>query len=274
MEKKLFCERGPLAYKLSVKKEMLKRFLRDQFTTEQFARTKSESTLPELWAEHASVIVRRLNGVDLRLQENKRQNLRLAGERVNGLIVHPGETFSFWQTVGKPSARKGYLEGLVIEHGKVGSGIGGGLCQLGNLIHYMVLHSPLEVTELHHHSDALFPDERRRVPFGTGTSISYNYIDYRFKNTGIYDVQILIWDDGEELKGQLRSSGKNPYRYELTEEDHHFSKEDDGYYRNSKVYRLTVGKRTNKVMKKELILDNHSKVLYDPALIPPEQIRQ
>lgn len=274
MEKKLFCERGPLAYKLSVKKESFKRFIRDQFTTEQFARTKSESTLPELWAEHSSVIVRRLNGVDLRLQENKRQNLRLAGERVNGLIIHPGETFSFWKTVGKPSARKGYLEGLVIEHGKVGSGIGGGLCQLGNLIHYMVLHSPLEVTELHHHSDALFPDERRRVPFGTGTSISYNYIDYRFKNTGIYDVQILIWDDGEELKGQLRSSGKNPYRYELTEEDHHFSKEDDGYYRNSKVYRLTVGKRTNKVMKKELILDNHSKVLYDPALIPPEQIRQ
>ena len=274
MEKKLFCERGPLAYKLSVKKESFKRFIRDQFTTEQFARTKSESTLPELWAEHSSVIVRRLNGVDLRLQENKRQNLRLAGERVNGLIIHPGETFSFWQTVGKPSARKGYLEGLVIEQGKVGSGIGGGLCQLGNLIHYMVLHSPLEVTELHHHSDALFPDERRRVPFGTGTSISYNYIDYRFKNTGIYDVQILSWDDGEELKGQLRSSGKNPYRYELTEEDHHFSKEDDGYYRNSKVYRLTVGKRTNKVMKKELILDNHSKVLYDPALIPPEQIRQ
>ncbi len=36
------------------------------------------------------------------------------------------------------------------------SGYGGGLCQMANMIHYLVLNSPLEVTELHHHSDALF----------------------------------------------------------------------------------------------------------------------
>ena len=34
------------------------------------------------------------------------------------------------------------------------------------------MHSPLEVTELHTHSDALSPDHGKRVPFGTGTSIS------------------------------------------------------------------------------------------------------
>ena len=51
-------------------------------------------------------------------------------------------------------------------------GVGGGLCQMANMIHWLILHTPLEVTELHHHSDALFPDVKRRVPFGTGTSIS------------------------------------------------------------------------------------------------------
>ena len=44
------------------------------------------------------------------------------------------------------------------------------------------MHSPLKVTELHTHSDALSPDHGTRVPFGTGTSVSYNYVDYRFKN--------------------------------------------------------------------------------------------
>ena len=52
---------------------------------------------------------------------------------------------------------------------------------MANMIHWLVLHTPLEVTELHHHSDALFPDVKRRVPFGTGTSISYKALDYRFK---------------------------------------------------------------------------------------------
>ena len=273
MAKKLFCERGPWAYALSVKKEKLKRTLQNQFSQETIARTKNAEPLPNLWTAHSSVIVRRLAGVDLRMQENKRTNLRLACECNNGIIIRPGETFSFWLTIGKPSARKGYLEGLYIEHGKVGSGVGGGLCQMGNLIHYMVLHSPLEVTELHHHSDALFPDERRRVPFGTGTSVSYNYVDYRFKNTGTSDVQLLVWTDEEELHGELRSAQENPCRYELIEEDHHFSKEGDDYFRNSKVYKLTIEKETGKTMKKELILENHSKVMYDPALIPPEQIR-
>ena len=57
---------------------------------------------------------------------------------------------------------------------------------MANMIHWLVLHTPLTVTELHHHSDALFPDVKRRVPFGTGTSISYKALDYRFKNTTEY----------------------------------------------------------------------------------------
>ena len=56
----------------------------------------------------------------------------------------------------------------MISSGGFRSGVGGGLCQLANMVHWLLLNSPLTVTELHHHSDALFPDERRTVPFGTG----------------------------------------------------------------------------------------------------------
>lgn len=71
-------------------------------------------------------------------------------------------------------------------------GLGGGLCNLGNTIHLLVLHSPLTVTEFHSHSDALAPDHGKRVPFSSGTSVSYNYIDYRFKNNTDQNVQLLL----------------------------------------------------------------------------------
>ena len=220
------------------------------------------------------MLVRRLHGVDLQLQQNKVTNIRLAAEKINGLLIRPGETFSFWYTIGKTSARKGYREGLVIRNSKVESGVGGGLCQMGNLIHWLVLNSPLTVTELHHHSDALFPDERRRVPFGTGTSVCYNHIDYRFRNDTDQTVQLLVWIDGDELRGELRSEKPFPHHYRLVEENHHFRKEGDKYYRVSRIYKDTYDKKTGKLLMHQLVLDNHSEVMFDYDLIPKEQIRE
>lgn len=273
MGRKLFCQMNPVFYQISLKKERMRRYLQDLRSKEEFAAYRQEEPLPNLVKEHSSVLIRRLHGVDIRLQENKVTNIRLACEKLNGLVIYPGQTFSLWKTLGKTTAKKGYKEGLVITGGKVSSGIGGGMCQMGNLIHWLVLHSPLKVTELHHHSDALFPDERRKVPFGTGTSVCYNHIDYRFKNETDQPVQLLTWIDGDELRGELRSERTFPYTYRLVEEDHHFSREGDEYYRNSKVFRLVSDRESGEEMKKELILDNHSRVMYDPALIPKDQIR-
>jgi vancomycin resistance protein VanW len=141
------------------------------------------------------------------------------------------------------------------------------------MIHWLVLSSPLEVIELHHHSDALFPDERRRVPFGTGTSIFYKNVDYRFYNPTDQIVQILIWREDGELCGELRTTERFPYRYRIAEENHHYRLESGKYYRISQVYRFVIDRDTNETVRKELILDNHSEVLYDYALIPPEEIR-
>ena len=272
-KRKLFCERGPVCYQISLHKEYLKRDLKDLFSSEKIAKQHSKKELPYTIKSHTSILLRKLEGVDMKLQENKITNLTLASKKINGIVIHPGEVFSFWKTVGNPTKRKGYKEGLTISSSELKSGIGGGLCQLANMIHYLVLNSPLSVTELHHHSDALFPDERRRVPFGTGTSVFYNNVDYRFKNNQDYDVQILVWLDSGELCGELRSDSDIPYRYKLVEENNHFVLEDDTYYRISQVYKITIDKETNKEIKKELILDNHSKVMYDYDLIPKELIR-
>lgn len=273
MARKLFCELSPTCYKISVFKEQTKRNMKNRLDKNKLATTKLEEELPNIVKSHTSIILRKLYHVDMQLQENKKINLMIAAKKLNGLVIHPNEIFSFWYLVGETTRKYGYKEGLVISKMGLKSDIGGGLCQLANMIHYLILNSPLKVVELHHHSDALFPDDRRRVPFGTGTSVFYNYLDYRFKNTTDQDVQLLLWVNDDVLCGELRSEHEFPYRYKLVEENHHFKKEGDKYYRISQVYRLVIDRKTNQEIRKELILDNHSEVMYDYHLIPEGEIR-
>ena len=275
MGRKLFCEYGPIFYKISLFKEAIKKDLKDFKNGKKFAKKINKENFEHIWKGDTKVLLRKLHGVDMQLQKNKVTNLRIASKKIDGIIVKPGEEFSFWNLVGNATKRKGYLEGLVISNSQMKKGVGGGLCQMANMIHWLVLHTPLEVTELHHHSDALFPDVKRRVPFGTGTSISYKALDYRFKNTTNTPIQIRIWLDDTMLYGEIRSNEPLKQRYKIVEEDNYYEKEDDGiYYRNSKVYRIIIDKETKQEIKKELILNNHSQVMYDYELIPKEEIRE
>lgn len=55
------------------------------------------------------------------------------------------------------------------------------------------------------------------------------------------------------------------------EENHHFAKEGDDYFRISQIYRLVIDNETGETVRKELLLNNHSRVMYDHSLIPKEQ---
>ncbi|MFN5890137.1 MAG: VanW family protein, partial [Bacteroidota bacterium] len=63
---------------------------------------------------HKSVLLRPLKDVDMYLQHNKVINLQIACAAMHGTIIYPGQTFSLWRLVGKPSKSKGYLEGLAL----------------------------------------------------------------------------------------------------------------------------------------------------------------
>ncbi len=271
-KRKLFCEFGPVCYQIAAAKECLRRTVSDCVRRVPLAKNKDSRLLPEVWKSHSSVLIRQLVGVDPDLQKSKVKNLWIAGQKLNGLVVWPGEVFSFWKTVGRCTKRRGYQQGMTILVDHVGSGIGGGLCQMANLIHYMVLHTPLAVTELHHHSDALFPDSGRHVPFGTGTSVFYKNVDYRFCNTTQYPVQLHIWQDDEFLYGELRSICPLGEKYRLEEQQSGFVAEGEDWYRVSEVYRTVTNRQTGEQIRRELILKNHSRVLYDSGLIPSDQI--
>ena len=271
--KRLFCEINPTCYAIALQKEIIKRHIKNFLGREKFAKTVQKQKLPNLVSSHSSNLIKRGKGIDLSLQEGKAENIRLASGKINGMIIHPGEVFSFWKTVGKTTRRKGYQDGRIIVGNQIKPGLGGGLCNLGNTIHWLVLHSPLEVTEFHSHSDALAPDEGKRVPFSSGTSVCYNSVDYRFRNNTDQDVQILVWCENEKLYAELRSEREYPWEYQLVEENHHFAKKGAKYYRISKIYREQTEKATGKITEKKLVLDNHSEVMYDYDLIPQDQIR-
>lgn len=275
MSRRNFCDLGPFAYAISVRKQIIVRHIHNFLHKENYATTRQEAPMPALIHAYSCNMIKRGPGIDLRLQVNKAENIRLACKRMNQLVIRPGESFSFWHYVGKTSRKNGFAEGRVIVNGKLVAGTGGGLCNLANAIHLLAMHSPLTMTELHHHSDALAPDpDGKRTPYSAGTSVNYNYLDLRFRNDTGQPVQLLAWCEGDELHAELRTTQEYPYTYRIVEEGHHFHKSESGqYYRLSKIYRETIARPTGEVVKKELKWDNRSKVMFDPSLIPSEQIR-
>ena len=269
----LFCDINPTCYAISVKKENLKRHLQDLKRKENFATDFQKEKLTYVVSERSSNMIKRAEGVDLASQFNKAKNIELACQKLNGLVIKPGEVFSFWKLVGKISEKKGYKAGRVIERNKLILGIGGGICNLANTINLLVIHSPLLITEFHTHSDALAPDETGRIPLNAGTSVSYNHIDYKFKNTTNQSFQLMLWCEGEVLHAALRSERELPYTYDILEENHHFTKEKEKFYRISKIYKATLSKTSGDMVEKTLIWDNHSEVMFDYGLIPKDQIR-
>ena len=266
MSRKLFCEISPLTYKISVQKNIIFRNIRDIFSKNKFATKIMDYKLPVVIYEHKSLIRRVLGNVDMQLQENKAVNLSIAAPKVNGVVIRPGEVFSFWKLVGKSKASKGYKPGLTISKSNVSSGIGGGMCQFTNLIHWMVLHSPLDIIEHHHHDGFdLFPDFNRQIPFGTGTSVSYNYIDYRVKNNTNQTFQLITYVTDTHLCGELRATKTFGTKYHIKSKEECFVRENGIVYRTGKVFRECIDKNTGNLISSECIRQNHAKVMYDTS---------
>ncbi len=264
MPRRLFCEISPLAYKISTFKCRAIRSVKNLFIRQHFSKVKQEELLPVVVYKHNSLIRRKLGNTQMELQENKAVNLAISAPKVNGILIRPGEIFSFWHLVGNTTAAKGYKEGVTIFRSQTKPGVGGGICQFTNLIHWMVLHTPLTIIEHHHHDGIdLFPDYNRQVPFGTGTSILYNYLDYRFKNESDITYQLITYVTDTHLCGELRASDNLPVKYHIKTENERFVRVDDAVYRQGQVFRMCIDKETGNELSRELIRDNHARVMYN-----------
>jgi len=239
----------------------------------RWAKQKS-APLQALVFSHQTPLLRRLKNVEMYLQHNKVTNLRIAAAKINSLLIRPGETFSFWRAVGNPTAQRGFLEGLVLENGQIGKGIGGGLCQMGNLIYWMALHTPLTVTERWRHSYDVFPDEARVLPFGSGATLAYNYIDLQLRNDTAQIFQLNIWLTASDLHGEFRTDAPPDERFEVREQEHLIRHEPwGGYSRHNRIVRQVFSVGDGTLLREEAVTENHALMMYQPFLggeKPPE----
>lgn len=243
-----------------------KRYLTWYLSKTKFAKEISNEYLLFEIFSHKSILMRQLKNVDMYLQENKKTNLKIAAAKINGLIIRPGETFSFWKLVGKTDRKSGYLEGLALSNGKITKDIGGGLCQLANLIYWMTIHTPLKVTERWRHGYDVFPDVSRTQPFGSGATVAYNYVDLQVYNPTSETFQLLVNLDDTFLKGQWRSEAEIPFTYKIIEKNHGIHSQNwGGYTRHNEIYREIMDK-SGKVIDTEFVAENDAVMMYNPLL--------
>lgn len=220
--------------------------------------------LPYLVKRHSTRLIKRLGDSDLQLQRNKVVNLRIIAPLLDGVRIRPGEVFSFYRLIGEPTRARGFLDGMELSRGRPRAGVGGGLCQMASLLHWLVLHSPLTVTERSVHSFDPFPDHQRSLPFGTGCAVFYNYIDFAFRNDTSYTFQLRIWLTETDLWGELRSDREIADTYKVYEKRHRFLRRGGEFYRSNEIWRRVMERRTGRHRYDEWIKSNFVRVMYTP----------
>lgn len=244
----------------------MKRYFKWYFGDKRYALEKNEDLLPYIVFNHKTPLLRKLRDVDMWLQHNKIINLKLATRKIDKLMVYPNEVFSYWKSIGKTTKRKGYVEGMVLSNGKAVTGVGGGLCQLSNLIFWMSLHTPMKVIERYRHGFDAFPDSNRTQPFGSGATCAYNYLDLQIQNTTKQKFQLHIYLDKTHLIGEWRSSKPTMTNYEVYEKEHKITHEVwGGYMRHNQIFRKVFNLKGEQIGD-EFVTQNHAIMMYEPML--------
>ena len=232
----------------------------------RWAKERQGERLPCIQSAHATPLLRHLRGDQMEWQRNKVVNLKLAVARLDGLILHPGETFSYWKLIGKPTRQKGYREGMVLFLGQIGSDVGGGLCQLSNLIFWMTLHTPLTVVERYRHSHDVFPDADRTQPFGSGATCAYPHRDLMIRNDTGQDFQLCLRVGETHLQGEWRAMRPPERRYEVVERDARIDQAAwGGYIRHNALYRDVYDLQGN-FLEEQFLFTNDALMMYSPLL--------
>lgn len=108
-------------------------------------------------------------------------NIALAASRLNGILVKPGEVFSFNEALGDVSVYTGYRQAYIIKDGRTILGDGGGVCQVSTTLFRAALAAGLPIIERHAHSYRVSYYEQDSKP-GIDATVYAPSVDFKFKN--------------------------------------------------------------------------------------------
>ena len=134
--------------------------------------------------------------------KSRNMNISHAAESIDGIVIEPGEIFSYNNAVGPTTQKNGYKRARIFVRGKKSYGYGGGVCQVSSTLYNAATEADMEIIERHNHS---LPVEY--VPKGKDAATSYGGIDFKFKNPFDYPVKIDAKVTDESVTVRILSAG-------------------------------------------------------------------
>jgi len=160
-------------------------------------------------------------------QARRGQNIDVAAKKLDGLVITPGEMFSFNAIVGERSEENGFQKSWEILKGEMVEGVGGGTCQVASTLHAIAFFGGLEVLERLPHSRP-----SAYIPMGLDATVVYPEVDMKLRNPYDFPVVVHAVVEGNRLKMELLGARKEakvsftrelletrPYRRKVEEDD-------------------------------------------------------
>lgn len=141
---------------------------------------------------------------------NYNRNMLLACNALNGLILKPGDAFSFNEIIGQPTINKGFKAASVYVGRDIVLQVGGGLSQVASTLYYCALMADLEITERVNHT---YTPEFCNI--GTDADINYGVFDLRFNNTTGYPIRIEAAIVDDQVIISLIGTNNNEYTVQI-----------------------------------------------------------
>ena len=230
-------------------------YLKMRFDGNCYAQTLSPDPLPNRVFGMASPMLNANSGFAMQYQRNKVYNLKLAARTIDGLVIRPGESFSFWQAVRRADCCTKYKDGLNLSGGKITGSYGGGLCQLSTLLFRLFLHTPMTVIERRGHGVEVFPPAAEDFPCGTDATVSEGWLDLKVRNDTDNTFQIRITFDGETMYGEIRSKEPPTTDYTIFNAKVIYKQEGGKIYQISTVCRTEKDRQTGETADTELYVN-------------------
>jgi vancomycin resistance protein YoaR len=147
----------------------------------------------------------------------RKNNIILAASRFDGLIIAPGEEFSFNKYLGDISPETGFVQGKIIFGGRTIDGVGGGVCQVSTTAFRAALKAGFPITERNSHGYRVGFYEQNGSPPGLDAAIFQPDADFRFVNDTPYHLLIETSIPFGSDSIQFRFYSTNPGRQVVME---------------------------------------------------------